>query len=136
MPPSGEQQYRTEVITLVLPAISLECVLCIDTHPVGLSDSLLSAHLNVTLLAAGAAVTGDPWAPGPLWAPVCPTLIKRLSSSSSSARKEHEEGGDWTAVALQMETNDTEEERACMTHQFMVALLLLLLLGGSNDLLC
>lgn len=89
----------------------LQCVLCMETHPVGLSGSLLSAHLNVTLLAAGAAATGDAWAPWPLWAPVCPTLIKLFSSSSSSsARKEHEEGGDWTAVALQMETNDIEEE--------------------------
>lgn len=94
MPPSGNQQYRTEVIVL-------QCVLCIDTHPVGLSGSLLSAHLNVTFLAAGVAVTGD-------------KLFS--SSSSSSARKEHEEGGDWTAVALQMETNDKEEERACTTH--------------------
>lgn len=78
-----------------------------NTHPVGLSGSLFSAHLNVTLLLVGAvALTGDPWAFWPLWIPVCPNLIKQFSSSSSRARKEHEEGGDWTAVALQMEMEE------------------------------
>lgn len=67
--------------------------------PAGLSGSLLSAHLNVTLLAAEVGVTGAAWAVWPLCAPVCSTLIKRFSSSSRSARNEHEEGGDWTRVA-------------------------------------
>lgn len=72
-------------------------MLCfVSTNPAGLSSSLLSAHLNVTLFGAE-TVTGE------AGTPVCPSRVSRFSSSSRSARKEHEEGGDWTAVALQME---------------------------------
>lgn len=66
----------------------------------GLSGSPFSAHLNVTLLMAGVALTGDPKA---VWA-LCDlgssALTELLSSSSSRARNEQEEGGDWMAVAL------------------------------------
>lgn len=81
-----------------------------SAYPTGLSDSLPSAHLNVTLLAAGAATMGDPRVLWPLCVPVCPARIKWFSSSSSRARNEHEEGGDWTAVTLQVERNHRREE--------------------------
>lgn len=100
--PSGKQQYWTAVL-LVLTCVFVSLSVSDATHPVCFSGSLLSAHLNVTLLAAGVAVTGDTCAAWPLCVPDCPTLIKRFSSSSSRARNEHEEGGDWTAVALQTE---------------------------------
>lgn len=73
----------------------------LDTHPVGLSGSLPSSHLNVTFLADGAGVAGDPWEIRPLWSPTCPTLMEWFSSSSSKARNEHDTGGDWIGAALQ-----------------------------------
>lgn len=70
------------------------------SHPVGLSGSLFSAHLNVTLLLAGVALTGDPRALWALCDLISSALTELLSSSSSRARNEQEEGGDWTALAL------------------------------------
>lgn len=75
-----------------------------DTHPAGLSGSLLSSHLKVTtFLVDGAGAAEVPWEFRPLWSPTCPALIEWFSSSSSSsnARNEYDIGGDWIGVALQ-----------------------------------
>lgn len=100
-----------------------ECV----SHLAGLSGSLDSAHLKVTLLGA-AGVTGGPLAP---WAPKAPgntTLTTWLSSSAKTSRKEREEGGDWTAVALKEDrvgeqslgddaTEEVDRKEIRMTHR-------------------
>lgn len=48
-----------------------------DTHPAGLSGSLLSSHLKVTtFLVDGAGAAEVPWEFRPLWSPTCPALIE------------------------------------------------------------
>lgn len=88
-----------------------EWILCTEwdvPHPEGLSGSLLSAHLKVTLLAhmGGPAVatgllafTGETGEGFP-----------RCSSSTKRSRKEQEEGGDWTAVDLMTQWCKVSEE--------------------------
>lgn len=88
-----------------------EWILCTEwdvPHPAGLSGSLPSAHLKVTLLAhmGGPAVatgllafTGETGEGFP-----------RCSSSTKRSRKEQEEGGDWTAVDLTTQWCKVSEE--------------------------
>lgn len=96
VPSCGQrQEYQVyKSCSIALTHALLSVINTVGTHPLGLSGSLFSPHLNVTLLATEGAVTGDPWVVRPFCTTVCPTLTNRFSSSSSSARKEHKDGGD------------------------------------------
>lgn len=74
------------------------------SYPAGFSELLVSAHLNVTLLAHMAgpvAATGE-------------TVLPRRSSSTKRSRKEQEEGGDCIAADLSRNRDVNCEKRAAL----------------------